>query len=84
MDGIERWLAEVSPGAHLRLESIPNADTLVAGFTFDRRGDVETQRYRATNVGFGLSYVLPLLVAMFAPKGSLCLIENPEAHLHPP
>ena len=83
VDGIERWLAEVSPGAHLRLESIPDADALVAGFTFDRKGDVETQRFRATNVGFGLSYVLPLLVAMFAPKGSLCLIENPEAHLHP-
>jgi len=83
MDGIERWLAEISPGAQLQLEPIPNADALVAGFKFDRKGDVETRPYRATNVGFGLSYALPLLVAMFAPKGSLCLIENPEAHLHP-
>ena len=83
MDGVERWLAEISPGAHLRLEPIPNADALVAGFAFDRKGDVETRPYRATNVGFGLSYALPLLVAMFAPKGSLCLVENPEAHLHP-
>ena len=83
VDGIERWLAEISPGAHLRLEPIPDADALVVGFTFDRKGDVETRRYRATNVGFGLSYALPLLVAMFAPENSLCLIENPEAHLHP-
>ena len=83
VDGIERWLAEISPGAHIRLEPIRDADALVAGFTFDRKGDVETRRYRATNVGFGLSYALPLLVAMFAPKGSFCLIENPEAHLHP-
>lgn len=82
-DGIEKWLAEVSPGVHLRLEPVPNADALVAGFMFNRKGDVKTRPYRATNVGFGLSYVLPLLVAMFAPKGSLCLIENPEAHLHP-
>lgn len=81
--GIERWLGEVSPGAHLRLEPIAGADALIAGFSFDREGDVETQRYRATNVGFGLSYALPVLVAMFGPKGSLCLIENPEAHLHP-
>ena len=81
--GIERWLGEVSPGAHLRLEPIADADALIAGFSFDREGDVETQRYRATNVGFGLSYALPVLVAMFGPKGSLCLIENPEAHLHP-
>ena len=81
--GVERWLGEVSPDVHLRMEEIRAADALVAGFTFDRKGDVETQRYRATNVGFGLSYVLPLLVAMFAPAGSLCLVENPEAHMHP-
>ena len=35
------------------------------------------------NVGFGLSYTLPVLTALLAPKGSMCLIENPEAHLHP-
>ena len=42
--------------------------------------------YRATNVGFGLSYTLPIIVALLAStikKGSVILIENPEAHLHP-
>ena len=81
--GIERWLGEVSSGAHLGLETIADADVIVAGFSFDREGDVETRRYRATNVGFGLSYVLSVLVALFGPRGSLCLVENPEAHLHP-
>ena len=81
--GVERWLGEVSPGAHLRLRTFAEADALIAGFAFDRPGDVPTRPYRATNVGFGLSYVLPLLVAMFLPAGALCLIENPEAHLHP-
>ena len=81
--GIERWLGEIGPGAHLGLETIPEADAIIAGFSFDREGDVETRRYRATNVGFGLSYVLSVLVALFGPRGSLCLIENPEAHLHP-
>ena len=81
--GVERWLREVGPDAHLRLQAVAEADALIAGFSFDRPGDVETRAYRATNVGFGLSYVLPLLVAMFLPKGALCLIENPEAHMHP-
>ena len=81
--GVERWLGEISPGARLRIRTVTEADALVAGFAFDRPGDVETRAFRATNVGFGLSYVLPLLVAMFLPKGTLCLIENPEAHLHP-
>ena len=35
-------------------------------------------------MGFGLSYVLPVLVVLLAAKkGALCLLENPEAHLHP-
>ena len=80
---VEHWLQAVTPGAHLDLEPIPKADAIISGFSFDRPGDVPTRRYRATNVGFGLSYTLPVLVALLSPPGSLCLIENPEAHLHP-
>ena len=40
--------------------------------------------YRATNVGFGITYTLPILIAILsAPAGTLLLLENPEAHLHP-
>ena len=80
---IDHWLQEVTPGAHLQIEMIQDADAIIAGFSFDRPGDVESRRYRATNVGFGLSYTLPVLAALLAPPGTLCLIENPEAHLHP-
>lgn len=39
--------------------------------------------YSPINVGFGLSYALPVVVALLsAERGSLILIENPEAHLH--
>lgn len=42
-----------------------------------------TPAYSPVNVGFGLSYALPVVVALLsAEKGSLILIENPEAHLH--
>ncbi len=38
---------------------------------------------RPINVGFGYSYVLPVVVAaMMAKPGSFVIIENPEAHLH--
>ena len=80
---VNRWLQEVTPGVHLQLEPVPAADALIAGFSFDRPGDVETRPYRATNVGFGLSYTLPVLLGLLAEAGTLCLIENPEAHLHP-
>ena len=36
------------------------------------------------NVAFGYSYILPIVLAILtAPVGSLIIIENPEAHLHP-
>lgn len=40
--------------------------------------------YKAINVGFGYSYILSVVVmALIAPKNSILIIENPEAHLHP-
>lgn len=40
--------------------------------------------FRPINVGFGYSFVLPVIVsALLAEKGSLLIVENPEAHLHP-
>ena len=83
VDVVNHWLQGVTPGAHLELETVAAADALIAGFSFDRPGDVATRRFRATNVGFGLSYTLPVILALLAEPGTLCLIENPEAHLHP-
>jgi len=43
-----------------------------------------THEFKAENVGFCISYVLPLIVVILSAKpDSLILIENPEAHLHP-
>ncbi len=40
--------------------------------------------YKPVNVGFGYSYILPLIVLpMLVPNKSKIFIENPEAHLHP-
>src|SRR5262249_586706 len=40
--------------------------------------------HRPANVGYGLTYVFPLLVAgLCARKRQLLIIDSPEAHLHP-
>jgi hypothetical protein len=37
-----------------------------------------------TDVGFGVSQVLPIIVLLhFVPEGSIVLLEQPEIHLHP-
>ena len=37
-----------------------------------------------TDVGFGVSQVLPLIAqCYYAPEGSILILEQPEAHLHP-
>ena len=83
LDVVDQWLQDVCPGTHLQLEAVTDADAIIAGFTFDRPDDVASNRYRATNVGFGLSYTLPVIVALLSLPDTLCVIENPEAHLHP-
>lgn len=44
----------------------------------------DSVRLELTDVGFGISQVLPILVqAHLSPKNSLTIIEQPEIHLHP-
>ena len=76
---VEAWLSEVSPGTRLSINSNPEMDLVNLQFSFFGGGS-----YRSTNVGFGITYTLPIIVAVLAAKpGALLLIENPEAHLHP-
>jgi predicted ATPase len=43
-----------------------------------------TEQIRPTNVGFGFSYALPIIVAaLLLPVDGIMMVENPEAHLHP-
>ena len=83
IDVVDLWSQEISPGAHLDMRNVEAAGLIIPGFSFDQPGDVPTRPYRATNVGFGLSYTLPVILAFLSEPGTLCLIENPEAHLHP-
>ena len=84
------WLGVVSPGAELDMKAIPEADCAVASYRFTGSADVPSRAFRAGNAGFGLSYALPPIVALLAPKRDrlnsadhLIIIENPEAHIHP-
>ncbi len=80
---VEAWFGEISPGTRLNITSNYDTDSVSVRFGYTE-GKSVSRPYRATNVGFGLSYLLPILVALLSAKrGSLLLLENPEAHLHP-
>lgn len=91
---VEAWMREISPGTRINVEMIEDLDLVRATYAFERVGQTATRNYRPTNVGFGISYTLPVLVALLSSNrkpdtdgepnpGRLVLLENPEAHLHP-
>ena len=80
---VNAWLGIIRPGAQARITDQRDAGTNTLSFEFLNSKD-NPGPYRSQNVGFGLTYVFPLLVSILASEpGTLLLIENPEAHIHP-
>lgn len=77
------WLGEISPGVSVHLNKHMNMDVVNLEYSFTTSVG-RSNAYRASSVGFGITYTLPILVAILAAKpGALLILENPEAHLHP-
>lgn len=75
------WLSFVMEGANLQVEEIENSSLLKLQLGTDKN---RAHLFKPTNVGFGYSYVLSLIVTvLMARKGDTIIVENPEAHLHP-
>lgn len=56
----------------------------VSAITLRLRTDPRNEFHRPQNVGFGLTQLLPVIVALaHAGRGDVLVIENPEVHLHP-
>lgn len=80
---VEAWLSEIGQTPRIHLDEHHAMDLVNLQFSFVRDG-IPSSNYRPTNVGFGLTYTLPIFVAALLVKpGGMLLIENPEAHLHP-
>ena len=79
-DNLNAWMSEISPGVKLNFISDLEQDT--SRIAIGESGS--PKKYRATNVGFGISYILPVVLLLLCSKpGDVLLIENPEAHIHP-
>jgi len=77
---VRAWMRNFFPDCDLRVSPISGASAV----TLQMRSDESSDFQRPQNVGFGLTQVFPILVAIFmAQRGQMLLIENPEVHLHP-
>ena len=78
---LDAWMGEITPDVRVTLSEEFEVARLSYQFEV---GEELTEEFKPTNVGFGLTYVLPVVTAvLFARPGDLLIIENPESHLHP-
>lgn len=79
---VDAWMSEISPG--IKISAIPYFEVELMGLRYAVSSLMGEESVNALNMGFGVSYVLPVVVALLkARKGDLVILENPEAHLHP-
>ena len=77
----EAWLSSIVRPTRVRSTWFPQVSAAALQF---RDLDVTADWVRPANVGFGLTYCLPIIVAALGSiPGSVFIVENPEAHLHP-
>lgn len=85
IDQVVAWEERISPNVFFDVQKGFGGTTF--SLLYGYRGDEKHKTIsglRAENIGFGISYSLPIIVALIsAQPGDLIIIENPEAHLHP-
>lgn len=78
---IAYWLKELKLIHEFKIEEIGNGANLYRAVV---KRDSRSPTALLTDVGFGVSQVLPALVLLYyVPEGSTVILEQPEIHLHP-
>lgn len=73
------WLSEILDSqVKLILDTESNHHFITLTF------EIDGYTYFPANVGFGYSYILPIVISgLMAGGDEILIVENPEAHLHP-
>ena len=83
LEQVIEWEREISPRVGIKI--LKKSGKFEVEYEYKGVGDNQpVQNPKSKNVGFGISYSLPVVVALLSAKpGALLIIENPESHLHP-
>lgn len=74
------WASELFPGAEANAQRISGTSLV----RLELRNHEADEWRRPANIGYGLTYAFPILVAgLIAKPGQVLIIDSPEAHLHP-
>lgn len=80
LNQVEARMNQFFPGCRVDVQLVPQANAVTLGLSTSD----DTGFNRPVHVGFGLTQVLPIVVAaVSAGDQDVLLIENPEVHLHP-
>lgn len=75
---LDNWVDYIFPGVNVRVQPVGTQTYQVI-----IRDSFHNYPTDSTNIGFGISYALPILVgALLAKDDSWLVVENPEAHIH--
>ncbi|MXX27714.1 MAG: DUF3696 domain-containing protein [Caldilineaceae bacterium SB0668_bin_21] len=78
---VAKWLKDLGLIHDFRVEPVAEGSRL---FEVRVRKSPKAAEVLLTDVGFGVSQILPVLVLCFyVPEGSTVILEQPEIHLHP-
>ncbi|NMM13370.1 MAG: DUF3696 domain-containing protein [Rhodoferax sp.] len=74
------WASSLFPGAEANAQRISGTSLV----RLELRNHGADEWRRPANIGYGLTYAFPILVAgLMAKSGQMLVIDSPEAHLHP-
>jgi predicted ATPase len=80
-DQVNAWLGYLMPGVTVKAKTDP---TTLSGQVLLQNNSSRESAILATNLGFGISYLLPIIAnGLIAKRDTMFIVENPEAHLHP-
>jgi predicted ATPase len=77
---VQAWMQSISPG----VEIVPSLEQKINASILEYQYAGGVSDLSSFNVGFGITYVLPVITRILMSKpGDILLLDNPEAHVHP-